>query len=71
MDVMEDKMTLPMRDRQASFFDVSFLAEGLFGPADPYGLFRQEILPALEAACRQLSVSPLTDEGAHARLSRP
>ena len=42
-------MTLPVRDHQASFFDVSFLAEGLFGPADPYSLFRQEILPALEA----------------------
>jgi hypothetical protein len=28
---------------------VSFLAEGLFGPSDSHGLFRREVLPALEA----------------------
>ena len=42
-------MTLPARDSQRSFFDVSFLAENLFDDRDPYDLFRREILPALEA----------------------
>lgn len=42
-------MTLSHRDPQRSFFDVSFLAENLFDAADPYSLFRREILPALEA----------------------
>jgi hypothetical protein len=42
-------MTLPQRDSQRSFFDVSFLAENLFDGTDRYSLFRREILPALEA----------------------
>jgi hypothetical protein len=42
-------MTLSARDPQRSFFDVSFLAENLFEGKDPYGIFRREILPALEA----------------------
>lgn len=42
-------MTLSPRDRQQSFFDVSFLAQNLFDGKDPYSLFRREVLPALEA----------------------
>ncbi len=42
-------MTLSLRDRQLSFFDVSFLAQNLFDGTDPYSLFRQKVLPALEA----------------------
>jgi hypothetical protein len=42
-------MTLCSRDRQSSFFDVSFLASSLFDDKDPYRLFRQKVWPALEA----------------------
>ncbi len=56
-------MTLPIRDRQASFFDVSFLAENLFGPDDPYSLFRREILPALEAKREDLCRMYCADNG--------
>lgn len=42
-------MTLSLRDPQLSFFDVSFLASNLFDGTDPYSLFRQKVLPALEA----------------------
>jgi hypothetical protein len=47
-------MTLSLRDRQSSFFDVSFLASNLFDGKDPYSLFRQKVLPALEAQREQL-----------------
>lgn len=47
-------MTLSLRDRQSSFFDVSFLASNLFDGKDPYSLFRQKVLPALEAQRTQL-----------------
>lgn len=56
-------MTLSARDPQRSFFDVSFLAENLFGDGDPYCLFRREILPALEAQRDQLSAMYCTDNG--------
>lgn len=56
-------MTLPLRNRQASFFDVSFLAETLFGPDDPYNLFRKEILPALEAKRQDLCRMYCADNG--------
>jgi len=42
-------MTLCSRDRQSSFFDVSFLASNLFDEKDPYRLFQQKVWPALEA----------------------
>jgi hypothetical protein len=42
-------MTLRSRDRQSSFFDVSFLASNLFDEKDPYRLFHQKVWPALEA----------------------
>jgi hypothetical protein len=48
-------MSLSLRDRQSSFFDVSFLASNLFDDKSPYSLFRQKVLPALEAQRDQLS----------------
>ena len=48
-------MTVSLRDSQLSFFDVSFLTENLFDADSPYRLFRQKILPALEAQRPQLS----------------
>jgi len=56
-------MTLPQRDPQRSFFDVSFLAEELFGPTDLYRLFRREILPALEAQRDKLCAMYCGDNG--------
>lgn len=48
-------MSLSLRDRQLSFFDVSFLASNLFDGTDRYSLFRQKVLPALEAQRDPLS----------------
>jgi hypothetical protein len=56
-------MTLSTRDPQRSFFDVSFLAENLFGDGDPYSLFRREILPALEAQRERLGAMYCADNG--------
>ena len=42
-------MSVSLRDRQASFFDVSFLTQKLFDGQDRYSLFRQKVGPALEA----------------------
>jgi len=56
-------MTLPQRDSQRSFFDVSFLAENLFDGTDRYSLFRREILPALEAQRRELGAMYCADNG--------
>jgi hypothetical protein len=56
-------MTLSARDPQRSFFDVSFLAENLFGTRDPYELFRREIRPALEAQRGNLTAMYCADNG--------
>jgi len=40
-------VSVPKPKRQGSFFDVAFLVEVLFGPGDPYRLFREKVLPAL------------------------
>jgi len=56
-------MTLPHRDPQRSFFDVSFLAENLFDGTDLYSLFRREILPALEAKREELCAMYCADNG--------
>jgi transposase len=60
---MEDRMSLPPRDLQRSFFDVSFLTENLFDDKDPYRLFRREILPALEAQRAVLGTMYCADNG--------
>jgi hypothetical protein len=60
---MEDRMTLPTRDSQRSFFDVSFLAENLFDGTDVYSLFRQEVLPALEAKRGELCAMYCANNG--------
>lgn len=56
-------MTLPRYDEQASFFDVSFLAEGLFEESDKYRIFRTVILPALEAKRGELCRLYCSDNG--------
>lgn len=56
-------MTLCSRDRQSSFFDVSFLASNLFDEKDPYRLFRQKIWPALEAQRGVLEAMYCADNG--------
>ena len=56
-------MSLPDRDPQRSFFDVSFLAENLFGGKDPYSLFRREVLPGLEARRKELGAMYCVDNG--------
>ena len=56
-------LTLSPRDRQPSFFDVSFLAENRFDGDDPYSLFRQEVLPALEAQRGGLGARYCADNG--------
>src|SRR5512141_839326 len=60
---MEDRMSLPHRDPQRSFFDVSFLAETLFDDKDPYRLFRREVWPALEAKRGELEGMYCVDNG--------
>ena len=56
-------MTIPQRDAQRSFFDVSFLAENLFDGTDRYSLFRREILPALEAQRGELGAMYCAENG--------
>ena len=56
-------MSLANRDPQRSFFDVSFLAEHLFGQTDLYSVFRREILPALEAQREVLCGMYCADNG--------
>ena len=56
-------MTLCSRDRQSSFFDVSFLASNLFDDKDPYRLFRQKVCPALEAQRGPLEAMYCTRNG--------
>jgi hypothetical protein len=56
-------MSLPARDLQKSFFDVSFLAGNLFDGGDSYSLFRREILPALEAKRPELAAMYCADNG--------
>ena len=42
-------MSIPKHDKQSTFFDGTFLAQGLFDVKDRFGLFRKKVLPALEA----------------------
>lgn len=56
-------MSVSRRDPQRSFFDVSFLAENLFEGTDRYGLFRREVLPALEAQRGVLESMYCADNG--------
>jgi hypothetical protein len=46
---MEDIMSVPKQNPQATFFDASFLAHDLFDSGDRYEMFRQEVYPALQA----------------------
>ena len=47
-------MSLPVAKVQRSFFDVPVLLEGFFKPLDRYRLFREKMLPALQAKRAQL-----------------
>ena len=42
-------MSLPKHDKQSTFFDATFLTQGLFDAKDRFELFRKEVLPALKA----------------------
>ena len=41
---MEDLMSIPKQDHQASFYDATFLAQDLFGPSDRYEIFQDNFL---------------------------
>ena len=56
-------MSLPTKEQQRSFFDVSFLLEPFFGPNDKYRLFQQHILPALEKVRPELVGMYCADNG--------
>jgi len=42
-------MSIPKQDKQATFFDATLLAQGLFDARDRFEIFRREVQPALEA----------------------
>lgn len=56
-------MSVPNVDHQATFFDVTFLAQDLFGPGDRYEMFRQKALPALQAIREDLCQLYCSDNG--------
>jgi len=56
-------MSLPKRDKQISFTDVSFLAEDLFEPTSQYRLFRERFLPVLEKERAKLAQLYCEDNG--------
>ena len=47
-------MSIPKQDHQTTFYDASFLASELFNPTDKYEIFRQRVLPALQASREKL-----------------
>ena len=42
-------MSIPKQDHQTTFYDASFIAHDLFDQKDRYDIFRQQVLPALQA----------------------
>ncbi|RPJ51170.1 MAG: IS1182 family transposase [Acidobacteria bacterium] len=56
-------MSLPRERRQASFYSVNFVADGLFEPGSPYRVFREEVLPALRHARPKLEVLYCPENG--------
>ena len=42
-------MSVPKPNPQTTFFDATFLAQGLFDAKDPYEIFRRKVYPALQA----------------------
>jgi hypothetical protein len=60
---MEDLMSVPKEDLQTTFFDATFLAEGLFDAGDRYEIFRREVYPALQAMRDELCKLYCPDNG--------
>jgi len=56
-------MSLPREKKQASFYSVSFVADGLFEKGSPYRVFREEILPALRQVRPELEKLYCRDNG--------
>ena len=56
-------MSIPAAKAQGTFFDVSFLVNGLFTAKDHYGLFREKILPALHEVRESLCALYCEDNG--------
>ena len=56
-------LILPEAKVQRSLFDVPVLLEGFFEPSDRYRLFREKILPALEAKRSELCALYCEDNG--------
>lgn len=56
-------MSIPKQDPQATFYDASYLAHELFKPTDTYEIFRQRILPILQASRDELCQLYCSDNG--------
>ena len=56
-------MSIPQQDKQATFFDATFLAENLFDTTDRFEIFRTKVLPALEAMRNELCQLYCLDNG--------
>ena len=56
-------MSIPKQDHQSTFYDASFLALELFKPTDRYEIFRQHVLPALQASRENLCRLYCSDNG--------
>ena len=56
-------MSISKQDKQATFFDATFLAENLFDTTDRFEIFRTKVLPALEAMRNELCQRYCLDNG--------
>jgi len=56
-------MSIPKQDKQATFFDATFLARNLFDPTDRYEIFRRQVLPALQSYRAELCELYCPDNG--------
>jgi hypothetical protein len=56
-------MSLPKENKQASFYSVSFIGDGLFEKGSPYRVFREQILPALRRLRPELEKLYCRDNG--------
>lgn len=56
-------MSIPKQDLQATFYDASYLTHELFKASDRYEIFRQKVLPALQASRGALCQLYCTDNG--------
>ena len=56
-------MSIPKQDPQATFYDASYLAHELFEATDTYEIFRQRILPILQASRDELCQLYCSDNG--------